>query len=175
MKKLNGISQVIFARGTTEPAPIGLIVGPPLQAALESALGSKTLTFTGVDYPADIAGFLEGGDPRARKLWRRTSLTNAANSCPDAAIVSSGYSQGGQLVHNSAKQLSAAVAARINAVVIFGDPDNGQPVQGISAADTDIICHVGDDICLGGDLVLPPHLTYGADTPAAAAFIASKV
>ncbi|KAJ7464652.1 cutinase [Mycena galericulata] len=165
---------VIFARGTTEPAPIGLIVGPPLQAALESALGSKTLTFTGVDYPADIAGFLEGGDPAGSKTMAQ-DLTNAANWCPDAAIVSSGYSQGGQLVHNSAKQLSAAVAARINAVVIFGDPDNGQPVQGISPADTDIICHVGDDICLGGDLVLPPHLTYGADTPAAAAFIASKV
>ncbi|KAJ7439217.1 cutinase [Mycena latifolia] len=165
---------VIFARGTTETAPIGTIVGPPLESALMTALGGKSLTFTGVDYAADIPGFLEGGDPAGSAAMAQ-DLTNAANSCPNVAIVSSGYSQGGQLVHNSAKQLSSAVAARINAVVIFGDPDNGQVVQGVSSSNVDVICHVGDDICLGGDLILAPHLTYGADTPAAAAFIASKV
>jgi len=36
-----------------------------------------------------------------------------------AKLVSSGYSQGGQLVHNSAAMLSSAVLNRINAVVIF--------------------------------------------------------
>ncbi|KAJ7439222.1 cutinase [Mycena latifolia] len=165
---------LFFARGTTEPAPIGTVVGPPLEAALMTALGGKSLTFTGVDYAADIPGFLEGGDPAGSAAMAQ-DITNAANSCPSAAIVSVGYSQGGQLVHNSAKQLSSAVAARISAVVIFGDPDNGQAVQGVSSSKVDVICHIGDDICLGGDLVLLPHLTYGADTPAAAAFIASKV
>ncbi|KAJ6585375.1 cutinase [Mycena capillaripes] len=169
---------VIFARGTTEAAPIGSIVGPPLQTALQSALGGKSLTFTGVDYAADIAGFLEGGDPAGSATMAQDasfSLTNAANSCPNAALVTSGYSQGGQLVHNSAKMLSASVLARIKAAVIFGDPDDGEAVQGISSANTDVICHTGDDICLHGDLILPAHLTYGIDTPAAAAFIASKV
>ncbi|KAJ6583999.1 cutinase, partial [Mycena vulgaris] len=165
---------VIFARGTAEVAPIGSVVGPPLQTVLQSALGGKSLTFTGVDYAADIPGFLEGGDPAGSAAMAQ-DLTNAAASCPNAALVSSGYSQGGQLVHNSAKLLSASVAARIKAVVIFGDPDNGQAVQGVSSSNTDVICHVGDDICLGGDLVLLPHLTYGQDVPAAAAFIASKV
>jgi cutinase len=145
-----------------------------LESALQLALGGKSLTFTGVNYPADIAGFLEGGDPQG-SINMAQDLTNAANSCPNAAIVSSGYSQGGQLVHNSAKMLSAAVTARISAVVIFGDPDNGQAVGGVPSSKVDVICHVGDDICLGGDLVLEPHLTYGVDTPAAAAFIASKV
>ncbi|KAJ6504645.1 cutinase [Mycena vitilis] len=163
---------VIFARGTNEAVPIGSIVGPPLQTALQSALGGKSLTFTGVDYAASIAGFLEGGDP-AGSITMAQDLTDAANSCPDAAIVTSGYSQGGQLVHNSAAMLSADVLARIKAAVIFGDPDNGSPVQGVSATETDVICHTGDDICLGGDLVLPPHLTYGMDAPAAASFIAS--
>ncbi|KAJ7906983.1 hypothetical protein B0H13DRAFT_1618865, partial [Mycena leptocephala] len=54
--------QVIFARGTgaAEPAPIGTIVEPPLQAVLvaELLLGGKSLTFTGVDYPAGTAGWL---------------------------------------------------------------------------------------------------------------------
>ena len=63
----NHRAKVIFARGTTEPAPIGVVAGPPLQAALKTALGSKTLSFAGVDYPASIPGFLEGGDPQGSK------------------------------------------------------------------------------------------------------------
>ncbi|KAJ7680171.1 cutinase [Mycena olivaceomarginata] len=128
-------------------APIGTIVGPPLQTALQAALSGKSLTFTGVDYPADIAGFLEGRD-----------LAGSATMAQDAAIVTSGYSQGGQLVHNLAKLLSASVLSRINAAVIFGNPNDGEAVQGVSAANADVICHVGDDICLHGDLILAPHL-----------------
>ncbi|KAJ7167654.1 cutinase [Mycena filopes] len=170
---LINVGKVIFARGTTEPAPIGVVAGPPLQTALKAALPGKTLSFAGVDYPASIPGFLAGGDAQGSTTMA-TDLTNAANSCPNAAIVTVGYSQGGQLVHNSAKQLSAAVLSRINAAVIFGDPDNGQAVAGISAANTKVICHTGDDICLHGDLILAPHLTYGQDANSAAAFIGQE-
>lgn len=54
---------VIFARGTTETGTLGTVVGPPFLAALKSALGSSSVTMNGVDYPADIPGFLQGGDP----------------------------------------------------------------------------------------------------------------
>ncbi|KAF7348256.1 Cutinase [Mycena sanguinolenta] len=165
---------VIFARGTTEPAPIGTIVGPPLESALQAALGGKSLTFTGVNYAADIAGFLEGGDPAGSATMAQDAIDERCELLPKS-LVTSGYSQGGQLVHNSAKLLSASVLSRIKAAVIFGDPDDGEAVQGVSASKTDVICHVGDDICLHGDLILEPHLTYGIDTPAAAAFIAARV
>ncbi|KAJ7780745.1 cutinase-domain-containing protein [Mycena maculata] len=103
---------VIFARGTTEPAPIGTIVDPPLQSALESALGGKTLIFTGVEYPADIAGFLEGGDPAGSTTTAQDigsfMLSDQRGEFLPGYIISSGYSQGAQLVHNSAKQLSAS-------------------------------------------------------------------
>lgn len=56
--------------------------------------------------------------------------------------------------------------------VIFGDPDNGQAVQGVSAANTMVICHTGDNICQGGDLILAPHLTYGMNAAQAATFVA---
>jgi cutinase len=59
--------KVFFARGTTEPPPIGTVAGPPLQSALKKALGGKSLSFQGVDYPADIPGFLEGGDAQGSK------------------------------------------------------------------------------------------------------------
>ena len=55
---------VIFARGTTEPGNVGILVGPPFFEALESLVGSSALTIQGVnDYSASIDGYLEGGDP----------------------------------------------------------------------------------------------------------------
>ncbi|KAG7094509.1 hypothetical protein E1B28_005340 [Marasmius oreades] len=165
---------VFFARGTTEPAPIGTVVGPPLKAALKSALGQKSMSFMGVDYPADIPGFLQGGSPEGSRTMAK-DLTNAANACPKAALVTVGYSQGAQLVHNSAQQLSPDVQSRVAAALAFGDPLNGQPVTGVSADQTKVICHFGDNICAGGNLVLAPHLTYGRDTRDAAKFVASKV
>ncbi|KAF5374188.1 hypothetical protein D9758_004595 [Tetrapyrgos nigripes] len=178
---------VIFARGTTEVAPIGSTVGPALQAALGIALAPRglSLSFRGVDYPANIAGFLAGGDPQGSRTmasdsWKLTNklylkITNAINSCPNARVVSSGYSQGGQLVHNSARLLSSSIVSRISSAVIFGDPDDGDAVAGVSSSRTLVICHNGDNICEHGVLVLPPHLNYQPDTPTAAAFIASHL
>ena len=60
-------------------------------------------------------------------------------------------------------------------VVIFGDPDNGQAVGSITESNVDVFCHAGDDICQGGDLILPAHLTYGLDAGSAASFVAGKV
>lgn len=53
---------VIFARGTTEPGNVGLVTGPPFFDALSAMIGQNSLSVQGVDYPASIEGFLEGGD-----------------------------------------------------------------------------------------------------------------
>ena len=60
---------VIFARGTTESGNVGSIAGPPLFNALGSAFAVQ-----GVDYPADIPGFLAGGDANGSKTM--ASLVN---------------------------------------------------------------------------------------------------
>ena len=56
---------MIYARGTTQQSPIGdsQSVGALFRDNISSRLGSRTLSFRGVDYPANIAGFLAGGDP----------------------------------------------------------------------------------------------------------------
>lgn len=82
----------------------------------------------------------------------------------------SGYSQGGQLVHKAADIVGAAGMASVSSVVIFGDPLNGKQVTG-AGDKTKVVCHVGDNICDGGDLILLPHLTYSLDADAAAAFV----
>jgi cutinase len=101
-------------------------------------------------------------------------VTQAMKQCPDSKIVMSGYSQGGQLVHNAAAQLSTATMKAVSSIVIFGDPDNGDAIPGIAATSVKTVCHTGDAICAGQDLVLAPHLTYSTDASAAADFVVGK-
>ena len=107
---------VIFARGTIELGNVGSLVGPPFFNALDVVLGADNVGVQGVDYPADILGYLEGGDPGGAATTA-SLLNQAASQCPDTQIVLSGYSQGAQVVHLGEAQVSAEVAARIAAVV----------------------------------------------------------
>lgn len=59
---------VVFARGTTEPGNVGILVGPPFFDALREKLGSVNVAIQGVnDYDADIDGYLAGGDAGGSK------------------------------------------------------------------------------------------------------------
>lgn len=107
---------VIFARGTIELGNVGSITGPPFFNALNDAIGAENVGVQGVDYPANILGYLEGGDPGGASTTAQL-LEQAASECPETQIVLSGYSQGAQEVHLGEAQVSAEVAARIAAVV----------------------------------------------------------
>lgn len=107
---------VIFARGTIELGNVGSITGPPFFNALDVLLGADKVGVQGVDYPATIAGYLEGGDKAGAQTL--ADLTNqAASQCPDTQIVLSGYSQGAQLVHLGEAEISPDTASRVAAVV----------------------------------------------------------
>jgi cutinase len=55
---------LIFARGTSEPGNVGILVGPPFIDALQDLVGSSALTVQGVNnYDASVDGYLAGGDP----------------------------------------------------------------------------------------------------------------
>ena len=64
--ELNGACKeytVLFARGTTEPGNVGILVGPPFFEALIARVGRKKLAIQGVNgYDADVEGYLDGGD-----------------------------------------------------------------------------------------------------------------
>ena len=83
---------VFFARGTTELGSLGVIVGPGLQANFQSALGTKSLSFKGIEYPAGIPGYFAGGDAGGARTMA-SNVTLAAKSCPNTKIVTSGYRQ----------------------------------------------------------------------------------
>ena len=135
------------------------MTGPPFFAAIAEYLnGTNQLAIQGVDYPADITGFLEGGSPigvavmcvallsfslAVTDILRAKLINHTFAACPNTPLLLSGYSQGAQLVHQAAAALPANTTAKISSVVLFGDPKNGTAIQGIAADKVLTICHTG--------------------------------
>lgn len=112
---------VIFARGTTEPGNVGTLTGPPFFQALAQQVGADNLAVQGVDYAADIPGFLAGGDAAGSQAMAQL-VQDTVQACPQSKVIMSGYSQGCQLVHNAAAMLPADVSGKVAGAVLFGDP-----------------------------------------------------
>lgn len=81
---------VIFARGTTEQGNVGSLSGPPFFAALATSVGMENLAVQGVEYPANVQGFLAGGDANGSKSMAQL-VTQAMTQCPNTKVVMSGY------------------------------------------------------------------------------------
>ena len=93
---------VIFARGTIELGNVGRLAGPPFFNALDLEVGASNVAVQGVDYPATIAGYLEGGDKGgAAKL--AALAEQAATQCPNTQIVLSGYRYAPRPSHSTSK------------------------------------------------------------------------
>jgi cutinase len=73
---------VVYARGTTQAGNVGdsAAVGPILFNNLASRIGLNNLAVQGVAYPANVAGFLAGGDAAGS----RTMADLIARVCPQA-------------------------------------------------------------------------------------------
>ncbi|KAJ7060581.1 hypothetical protein C8F01DRAFT_988508 [Mycena amicta] len=99
------LTQVIFARGTTESGTIGETVGPSFLNSTLKALAKANEGLRrnkGVPYPASVEAYFDGGSPQSSA----TVLQQVASQCPTSVIISTGYRQDGQLVHNSAQILA---------------------------------------------------------------------
>ncbi|OGM45344.1 cutinase precursor [Aspergillus bombycis] len=161
---------VLFARGTSEPGNVGVLVGPPLAEAFEGAVGASALSFQGVNgYSASVEGYLAGGEAAGSKAMA-SQASDILSKCPDTKLVMSGYSQGCQIVHNAVEQLPAETASKISSVLLFGDPYKGKAFPNVDASRVHTVCHAGDTICENSVIILPAHLTYAVDVAAAADF-----
>ena len=83
---------VLFARGTTELGNMGSVAGSPFVSALGKMMGgAQNLAVQGIAYPADVPGFLVGGDAGGSKLMAQM-VGKVMATCPDTALVMAGYS-----------------------------------------------------------------------------------
>jgi len=173
----------IFARGSTEPGNMGIIIGPETCSALKRKLpGKVACQGVGGAYKASMMdnGKAQFTDPAA--IQEALKIFNeAAQKCPKAKITFGGYSQGGAVMHGAVSELSEAVKKQVVAGALFGDSMNGKHSGVIPKYPKENIievCNDGDGICskrIQG--ITAAHLAYGGDGSAekAATFLAGKL
>lgn len=157
--------ELVFARGTSEPAGVGR-VGQALSEQLQAGLGGRTLGIYPVNYPASY-DFLAAADGATDAANRIAAI---AAQCPSTRFILGGYSQGAAVVDmlmgipplgnkvgdvGSAPPLPQGLADRVAAVAVFGNPATkfGNPVSTALApfAGKGIdLCNNGDPICSQG-------------------------
>lgn len=151
--------EVIFARGTGEPAGVGR-VGQALVDTLRQNTG-KNIDAYGVNYPA---GRLQlGGGDGANDTIKR--VKDVVQACPNTAIVLGGYSQGASVIDivsgvpvggvTWGSALPAQYADNITAVATFGNivGRSGSPLSSQSqllGTKTIDLCNPEDPICHAG-------------------------
>ncbi|MGX9673708.1 cutinase family protein [Mycobacterium sp. HM-7] len=179
-------AEVIFARGTDEPAGMGR-VGDALVDSLRKQASGLTIRSYAVDYKATITQRHSGEG--AKDAIDHIKSTAAA--CPDTKIVLGGYSQGASVVNivagfsgiNWGSPLPAEYVKNVAAVATFGNQadrtDGAPPTQNSPLSPKAIdLCNPADPICHAGAGNSWSGHTQGyvpAYTDQAAAFVASKL
>lgn len=166
---------VVFARGSGEPAGLGS-VGGPFVGALRSQIGARSLGVYAVNYPAST-DFASPDFPRLIIDGVRDAsahIQSMAANCPATREVLAGYSQGAAVAgyFTSAavpvgvpaeavpEPLAPQIADHVAAVTLFGTPTDqflgqyGAPPVAIGPryqAKTLKLCATGDGICGAGN------------------------
>jgi cutinase len=179
--------QVVFARGTGEPAGVGR-VGQAFVDSLRSQVPGKSVGVYAVDYPAtrDFVRATDGANDA------NTFISNTVTACPDTTLILGGYSQGAAIIDlitapsqaffGFAQPLPTDIAGHVAAVAVFGNPSNrigGGPLTAISplyGAKAIDLCNGGDPVCSNGNDVLA-HSLYAESglTGQAAHFVAQRL
>jgi cutinase len=190
--------EVVFARGTFEPAGVGA-TGAAFVDALRSQVGGKSVDMYPVNYPAslDFATAADGVIDAANRV------RDIAASCPNTKIVLGGYSQGAAVIGYITEDaipagftppagitgpMPPSLANHVAAVALFGKPSNGFlqvisrdappiTVGHLYAAKTIDLCIPDDPICSPGGADNGAHNLYAVNgmTGQAADFAARHV
>jgi cutinase len=175
--------EVVFARGTNEPAGLGG-VGQPFVDSLRAQVDSRT---TGgayaVNYPASDDWV---NSTRAGASDASAHVQSTIANCPGTKIVLGGYSQGAAVMEMMTASLPPSAADHVVAVALFGNPKGNlatvlsfPPLPAIGpryAPKTIDLCVPEDPVCSNGSNLFA-HMLYPQTgmTDQAAAFVAARV
>jgi cutinase len=190
--------QVVFARGTFEPAGVGG-VGQAFVDSLRAKAPNKSIDVYAVNYPASL-DFATAADG---VLDASNKVRDTAAQCPNTKIVIGGYSQGAAVAaYITADKMPdnftpppgltgpmpPEVANHVAAVALFGKPSSGfmqmiytgaPPITVGSryTAKTDDVCIPEDQVCSPNGGESGAHGQYIARglTDQAADFVVSKL
>lgn len=177
--------EVVFARGTDEPAGLGR-VGSAFVDSLRNQVGGRTVGTYAVNYPAtfDFLAAANGANDAS------AHIQYMAANCPDTRLVLGGYSQGAAVIDvitavpfpaiGFNQPMPGLVADHVAAVAVFGNPSAKvgapltlSPLYGFKAID---LCTAGDPVCSDGDN-FAAHSNYvpAGLTSQAAGFVAGRL
>jgi cutinase len=101
-------------------------------------------------------------------------LHTQSAACPGQVFALVGYSQGADVIHGAAKQLSEHIKSHIVALTLFGDPGNRgpnetSPLGGSTPVFSPILadrlkqnCATGDPVCSNAGVEILAHLSYSS-------------
>ncbi|WP_101946671.1 cutinase family protein [Mycobacterium sp. 3519A] len=148
--------EIVFARGTTEPAGPGGIGGAFIDS-LRTQLTGRSVGVYAVDYPAS-RDFDTSTPAGARDA--SAHIQSMAAACPSTRLVLGGYSQGAGVIDLATGALPPQVADHVAAAALFGAPRSAfadqlspGPLPGIGplfAEKTIDLCVANDPICSDG-------------------------
>jgi len=152
----------VFARGSTEPSPLGILIGPSLQSALKRQIPAMQ-TFP-VLYAASLGTNVSNDRTDAASIAKGVDAFNKAAGC--SVLIAGGYSQGAAVMHNVvSKKLSAEVKGKLAGVALFGDTRNKQDgghIPNFEPAKSKVWCNASDGVCGGLLNVNAGHLSYSS-------------
>lgn len=151
--------EVVFARGTDEPAGLGR-VGAAFVDSLRNQVGGRSVGAYAVSYPATFDFLAAAGGANDASGHIQFMVAN----CPQTRLVLGGYSQGAAVIDIIAAvpvpgvgfnaPLPPNVPEHVAAVSVFGNPTakvglplTASPVYGTRAID---LCNAGDPVCSDG-------------------------
>ncbi|KAK0665593.1 cutinase-domain-containing protein [Cercophora samala] len=166
---------ILFARGTNEAGNIGMVAGPSFYEHVKKEAGkNKTVEIQGLDYEANLKGFLRGGDKDGTSKMR-SGIRGYLKKCPKTKLVVSGYAQGAQIVRAAIRWMMPFELRKVSSFVLFADPRYPDQLTKVPKATQLSICHEGDSICHGSNMLHLAHLTYIWDTDKAAKFVMAQM
>jgi cutinase len=176
--------EVVFARGTDEPAGLGR-VGGAFVNSLRNKVGGRSVGSYAVAYPAtyDFLAAADGANDASGHVQYMMA------NCPNTRLVLGGYSQGAAVIDVIAAVPFPAIGFNaplppdapdhVAAIAVFGNPTakvglplTSSPVWGSRAID---LCNAGDPVCSDGNDVAAHRNYAGGQTDAAASFVAGLV
>jgi cutinase len=181
--------EVVFARGTGEPAGVGG-VGQAFVDAVRSQADGRSVGVYAVNYPAsaDFGNGIQFAQTIVDGLFdARDHVESMAATCPNTRMVLGGYSQGAAVIDLATTAMPPQVADHIAAAAIFGGPRSTfadtlspgpLPATGpLYVAKTIDLCVPNDPICFQGGWDMRAHGAYvqSGMVNEAAAFAASRL
>ncbi|KFH48283.1 Cutinase-like protein [Hapsidospora chrysogenum ATCC 11550] len=171
---------LIFARATGERGNIGGSTGPALTGSLEREFRDIWVQGVGGPYDASTADNLLPKGTSQAAIDEAVRLFNMANQkCPQASVVTGGYSQGTAVIAGALPELSAAAKEQVKGAVLFGytkNQQNDERIPDYPTERTSIFCNRGDLVCEGTLILAAPHFAYtGVARGDAADFLIDRV